>query len=178
MTAPIPNDSSRWRGQGVLNANGVKWRLRGLVAMGHSPARIAEGMGVSLNAVKPLIAGHDHGISAELRDRAVSLYEQWWDKTPPRTTREERITASKTLQRAARENWPTPMALDEADPDYDPGHVPGRPAARQSLQRHTEIVRAGMDHPDYEPVAVWMPATGRGVARDPQRDAERELEAG
>jgi plasmid maintenance system antidote protein VapI len=178
MSTPIPNDASRWHGHGVLNANGARWRLRALVAMGHSPQAIADAMGVSLNSVKPLITGQRRGVTPELRERAVEIFEAWWNLTPPQETREQRITATKMRQRAERENWPTGMGLAEPDPDYTPRRVPEQPAARVSQARTTEIIRAGMDHPDYRPRTGWQPATGRGVAQYVQRDAERELEAG
>lgn len=172
----IRNDYTKY--QALHGSNGTKWRARALVAMGHSAVRIAEATDLNIDTVRQLLRGETGRVTGELRERITGLYEEWWDKTPPRETASQRQAASLALTIAARENWPAPMALDEADPDYDPGHVPAQPAARASLRRHTEIVRVGMDHPEYEPVAVWMPATGRGVAQDRHREAERELEAG
>ncbi len=130
-----------------MNANGVMWRLRSLVAMSHSPARIAQAMGVSEYSVRRVIRGETSSISRDFYDAALQVFEAWWDKRAPTRTRGERYQATRALQRAALENWPTPCGLDEDELDT-PGYLPG---------------------------CGWRPARGIGVASDfyfPAKNAE------
>lgn len=131
---------------------GSMWRMRALVAMGHSSSQIARGTGLNPQSVKELLRGDLTYVSKENADRYRELYDAWWDRTPPGRTRYERAAAGQVMARAQREKWPTGMSLDDDE----------------------------LDQPGYEPTwqsRTWRPAAGRGVAppvRDAYRDEDRE----
>lgn len=137
-----------------MDANGAKWRLRALVAMGHSAASIAAGAGTDVDAVRDLIRGDAGQVSRRSEARYREVYAAWWDRTPPARSYHEHAAVTRQLSRAAREGWPTGMALDDDELDQ-PGYSPGR--------------------------RRWLRAQGRGEAppiRGAYRQAEQELEAG
>ena len=133
-----------------MNANGVMWRLRSLVAMSHSPARIAQAMGASEYAVRRVIRGQTSSISPEFHAAALRVFEAWWALRAPTRTPAERNQATRAFQRAAANDWPCPCGLDEDE----------------------------LDSPGYAPMCGWRPARGVGVAADfnsPQKNAEEEI---
>jgi hypothetical protein len=120
------------------DANGSMWRLRSLVAMGHTASRHAAALGVSRAIIERLIKGDRVTVTTDLRDDINRLFDAWWDKLPPRRTPGEKTAACKALQRAAVNNWPCPAALDEDE----------------------------LDLPGYKPAARWRYALGTGIADD------------
>jgi hypothetical protein len=150
-----------------VDANGPMWRLRSLIAMGHTTGRITTALGTSHNTVQALVRGERATVTVALCHDITRLFDAWWDKQPPRRTRGEKTAACKALQRAAVHNWPCPTALDEDE----------------------------LDLPGYKPTARWRYARGTGIATNnplgknrrkepapggPQASprAESELEAG
>jgi hypothetical protein len=121
-----------------VDANGPMWRLRSLVAMGHTTGRIARALGAPRHLIEPLIRGERATIPTPLRDDVRRLWDAWWDKRPPRRTPAQKAAACKAWQRAAVHNWPCPAALDEDE----------------------------LDLPGYQPAARWRYATGTGTATD------------
>ncbi len=67
------------------------------------------------------------------------LYEAWWDRCPPTRTKGERTAATMARRRARDACWCTGMGLDDDR----------------------------LDEPGYDPHCAWRPATGTGVASDP-----------
>ena len=120
------------------DANGAMWRLRSLVAMGHTTGRITTALGSASHIIAPLIRGDRATITTVLRDDISQLFEAWWDKRPPQRTPRQKAAACKALQRAAVHNWPCPAALDEDE----------------------------LDQPGYTPTARWRYALGTGIATD------------
>ena len=138
-TGPAPPPlAARPAGPGAprVAANGPMWRLRSLIAMGHTTGRIAAALAVPAHVIEPLIRGDRATISPALRDDIGRLFGAWWDKHPPRHTPAEKAAARKALQRAAAHNWPTPAGLDEDE----------------------------LDQPGYQPAARWRYAHGTGTA--------------
>lgn len=129
--APAPGQLRR------ADANGSIWRLRSLVAMGHTTGRIARALATPAHIIEPLIRGDRATITTGRAD-INRLYDAWWDKRPPRRTRAEKAAACKALQRAAVNNWPCPAAMDDDE----------------------------LDLPGYQPYARWRYATGTGTATD------------
>jgi hypothetical protein len=82
-----------------------------------------------------------------MRDAVARIYDAWWDKRAPETTRHERSTASAVRRRAIRGNWCPGAGLDEDE----------------------------LDIPEYQPTCGWRPARGTGVATDitPTRREEK-----
>lgn len=121
-----------------VNANGCMWRLRSLVAMGHTTGRIARALAAPAHVVEPLIRGQRATVTTALRDDIHRLFDAWWDKQPPRHTPPQKAAARKALQRAAVHNWPCPAALDEDE----------------------------LNLPSYQPTARWRYAHGTGITTE------------
>jgi hypothetical protein len=119
-----------------LDAGGTTWRLRSLIAMGHDSSRIARALNLHPNAIQKLVRGDTTSVSPEFRDLACQLWNAWWDKCPPETTRSQRRTASAARRRAERNSWPAAAGLDEDE----------------------------LDEPGYRPFSRYRPATGTGTA--------------
>jgi len=114
------------------------WRLRALVAMGHTCSRMAAATGIPAATLRRIVRGEALTISPQLRQAVIALFDAWWDKTPPRRTHREKRAADNALQRAALNNWPPPAGLDEDE----------------------------LDRPGYQPQCGWRYARGTGVADD------------
>jgi hypothetical protein len=119
-----------------VHAGGTRLRLRSLMAMGHDCARIARAAGASPAAIRKLAQGRTTDVTPGLQARVRSIWEAWWDKTPPQRTRAERAAATSARNTARRHNWCTPLGLDE------------------------DLI----DCIGYQPSHGWLPATGTGTA--------------
>jgi hypothetical protein len=117
---------------------GVMWRLRALVAMGHTCSRMAAASGTPPTTLRRIVRGEALTVRPELRQMVTALFDAWWDKTPPRRTRREELAADNALKRASRNGWPCPAGLDEDE----------------------------LDRPGYQPQYGWRHARGTGVAED------------
>jgi hypothetical protein len=117
---------------------GAMWRLRALVAMGHTCTRMAAATSISPATLRRIARGEARTISPQLRQAVTALFDAWWDKTPPLRTRQEKLAARDALKRAALNNWPPPAGLDEDE----------------------------LDRPGYQPQCGWRYARGTGVADD------------
>jgi hypothetical protein len=115
---------------------GIMWRLRALVAMGHTCSRMAAATRIPPATLRRIARGDAHTVSPDLQQAVIALFDAWWDKTPPRRTRQEQLAAGKALNRAARNDWPCPAGLDEDE----------------------------LDRPGYQPHCGWRRARGTGVA--------------
>lgn len=120
------------------SADGMMWRLRALVAMGHTCSRMAAATGIPQATLRRIVRGEALIVRPELWQMAAALFDAWWDKTPPRRTRREKLAAAGALNRAALNGWPCPAGLDEDD----------------------------LDTPGYQPQSGWRHARGTGVADD------------
>jgi hypothetical protein len=114
------------------------WRLRALVAMGHSCSRMAVATGVTPATLRRIVRGEAVTITPDLRQLVIALFNAWWDKTPPRHTRQEKLAAASALRRAALHGWPCPAGLDEDE----------------------------LDQPGYQPHCGWLAASGTTTADD------------
>ena len=141
MTPPLPTCEPDASAVMAVSVPGARLRLRALVAIGHSPARIARalGEGISIRTVQRTLSGAPTGLPQRQLDRIARLYEAWWDRCPPTRTKGERTAATIARRRARDACWCTGMGLDD---DL-------------------------LDTPGYDPQCAWRPATGTGVASDP-----------
>jgi hypothetical protein len=121
------------------SAGATMWRLRALIAMGHTCTRMAAATGIPPATLRRIVRGDAATISPAHRHTIIALFDTWWDKTPPRQTRQETLAADNALKRAAASNWPCPAGLDEDQ----------------------------LDTPGYQPHHGWLPATGTGTAGPP-----------
>jgi hypothetical protein len=114
------------------SSHGIMWRLRALVAMGHTCSRMAVATGVSPTTLRRIVRGEALTISPALREAVVALFDAWWDKVAPQRTRQEKLAARSALKRAALNRWPCPAGLDEDQLDQPAGYrpPPGWRAAR------------------------------------------------
>lgn len=128
------------------HATGTRLRSRSLVAMGHSVTRQARALDTPADTLIGIVKGDVPTVAVELRDDVIRLWDAWWDKVPPETTKGERVAASMARGRAEREDWCCPLALDENR----------------------------IDDPGYEPRSGWHPATGAGIADDYPLSRSRE----
>jgi hypothetical protein len=117
---------------------GTMWRLRALVAMGHTCSRMAAATGIPAATLRRIVRGEALTITPQLHQAVIDLFEAWWDKTPPRQTRREQLAADGALRRAALNDWPPPAGLDEDD----------------------------LERPGYQPQCGWRYARGTDVAAD------------
>ena len=149
------------------DANGSVWRLRSLMAMGHTSGRITRALGAPSHIIEPLIRGERATITPALRTDINRLFDAWWDKQPPRQTAAQKTAACKALQRAAVHNWPCPAAMDEDELDL-PGY---KPAGRWRYAQGTGIAIE-------DPLGKWHQAALENTTRQAGRLAETEREAG
>ena len=117
---------------------GIMWRLRALVAMGHTCSRMAVATGFSSATLRRIVRGEALTITPQVHQAVIDLFEVWWDKTPPQRTRQEKLAAGNALKRAWLNDWPPPAGLDEDD----------------------------LERPGYQPHCGWRHASGTGVADD------------
>ena len=134
-----------------VDVNGITWRLRSLIAIGHDCARIARALGVPPSLVRRIGNGQTRAVTPALRATACQLWDAWWDKTPPRRSPGERRAAASALRQASTRDWPAAAGLDEDQLD-EPGYRPWshyRPAAGTG------------EAPDFTPAQAMPPATRR-----------------
>jgi DNA-binding CsgD family transcriptional regulator len=104
-------------------AMGTARRIRALVAMGHSQARISRALGCHPDTVNHLARGTVATVRADLHADTEQLYSAWWDKRPPERTPHERAAAEAARRRAQRAGWCTGAGLDDeriSDASYVP----------------------------------------------------------
>jgi len=133
----------------AMNAWGTRLRLRSLVALGFNELRIGVALGVTRERVTTVVNGTVTEVPVMLARDVVRLWEAWWDKVPPTTTRTQRDAFRRARAKAARRNWCCPLGLDEESID-DPFYIPG---------------------------AGWLPANGTAVATDPYPLGDRRRAA-
>jgi transcriptional regulator with XRE-family HTH domain len=121
-----------------LDAGGTRLRLRALHVMGHGSARIARALGTREMTISRIVRGDAPTVSVALRDAVMDLYDAWWDKRAPESTRAERGAATAARRRAIAGNWCAGAGLDDDE----------------------------LDTPGYKPKSNWKPATGTGIAPD------------
>ena len=124
-----------------VSTNGARWRLRSLLALGHSPERLARALGpdTDVRAVRRILSGQTREIRPLLRWRIARLHDCWWSLVPPERTPAEAAQAAAARARARRNRWCCPLGLDDDELDIVPG---------------------------YRPHCEWRPAAGTGTADD------------
>ena len=131
---------------GRVPALGTARRIRALVAMGHSQARISQALDCHPDTVNHLARGTVATVRVDLRADTEQLYSAWWDKRPPERTPHERAAAEAARRRALHAGWCTGAGLDDArisDPSYVPQATWRRaegtgPALEDPLGRHRD----------------------------------------
>jgi len=119
-----------------VSSGGAKWRIRSLVAMGHSYSRQARFLGIDHEIIQQIASRGQQTVAIDLDVRIRELWLRLWDKRPAAFTAAQKTSVTKALKMAEKNNWPTGANLDE-DKIYDP---------------------------DYQPDAIWQYAPGIGIA--------------
>jgi hypothetical protein len=132
------------------NAQGSRFRLQALAAMGHGPVRIGRAVGQDPVYVRKVMAGEIPAVSREFRRSVERVFSAWWDKTPPARDGNERRAVTRARSRARENGWVTGANLDAGLIDV-PGYRPGG--------RYREAWGTG--------TAASGPAAGRSV-REPR----------
>ncbi len=112
---------------GLVDSTGTRRRLRGLVAIGWSQARLARLLATTAGQVHRLLE-EDLPCTAETRRRVARLYDQLSGHEPPQTTAGDRRSVVRARRYAATRRWNLPVAWDDDEID-DPStapHAPGR----------------------------------------------------
>ena len=61
-------------------------------------------------------------VTAQTAHNVSALYEQLWDRRPPRSTDDQRTFPDAARAPAAERGWLPPLAWDDIDTDPDPRH--------------------------------------------------------
>jgi|GEM_PF-1999630 len=143
-------------------AAGAARRLRALVHLGWSVAKLAERSGVNRQALDPLLneIGEARQTTAAHARAIARLYSEIWSTDPPETTHRDKIAAARSRARAAEAGW-SPAAAWDDDTIDDPAALPApgwrgtahgecseigcpeRAAAKELCRTHYDHQRAG-----------------------------------
>lgn len=90
-------------------------RIQALIALGHTYHTIADDAGVHKKQVRWIALGQKVLVHRATLDRITAAYERLSMTLPPETTKDERISASKSRNRARRMGWLPPLAWEDID---------------------------------------------------------------
>ena len=96
------------------NSVGATRRIRALIAVGYSQARLAQELGIAESYVSRLAHNTRPNVNADTIERVIMLYDRLSMTPGP---------SQSARDRALRKNWPPPLAWDE-DAIDDPGARP------------------------------------------------------
>lgn len=126
------SNARRWRrtaqrqhfktGPALIDGTGTRRRLQGLVAIGHSQAKIGAALDLTGSRISQLCVGRKcRLVFRETAAKIAALYDEWWDVIPVGRN------AGITRAYAASQQWRTPLAWDDDsidDPNAEPQHAP------------------------------------------------------
>lgn len=100
----------------MVPGTGTRRRVQALFALGHSFARIAEGLDMTGSAAWTF-AHRDTWVRATTAAKVATLYEAWSMTLPPATTGKDRKAAAYARTVATKHGWLPPLAWDDIDHD-------------------------------------------------------------
>lgn len=113
----VKAEISNMRPSALVPARGVQRRLQALAARGWSLTETARLLGIErrnfmfMTSERCMVRTHLE---------VAALYDRLWDQEPPRETRTQRNTYSRTVAMARRRGWLPPLAWDDIDNDVTP----------------------------------------------------------
>ena len=110
-----------------VDSTGTTRRLRALVAIGWSGAKLARALDMLPTNFARLL--HSTTVTAATARATRILYDRLWDTPPPEPDAHQRQAASRARNMARRHGWPPPLAWDDDDidnPDARPAEAVDR----------------------------------------------------
>lgn len=105
----------------LVPAIGVQRRIQALRTLGWTVAEIARRAGKTSKSV--VLYLDQESVTYEAHQAIARVYDQMWDKTPPRDTPEQNRLYLRSKRHAERQGWAGPLAWDDDtidDPDAKP----------------------------------------------------------
>lgn len=102
----------------VIPARGTHRRVQALVAIGWSQSKLAARLGMKVANFGSML--HRQMVTVATHRAVAALFDELWDKTPPRETRPERAAYTRALRYAKARGWLPPLAWDDIDNDPVP----------------------------------------------------------
>lgn len=103
---------------------GTRLRLRALVALGWSQAKLGRRLGITERNFTPLVSARGRSqVTVATAKKVTALYAELSMRLPPEAGHRDKISASRARNHARRLGWLPPLALDDDrldDPTYDP----------------------------------------------------------
>lgn len=117
----LPRMRDRANPSRMVNAVGVRRRIRALVAVGWTVREIARRVGKTPSQMwwyerQDMVTVATHAMVA-------AVYDEMWAETPPQATAEQRRIYKRARTHAANRGWPSPLAWDDDRID-DPLAIP------------------------------------------------------
>jgi transcriptional regulator with XRE-family HTH domain len=113
-----------------VDATGTQRRLKALVAIGWSQARLSARLGMLQSNFGVIMYRRTHVTAATAR-AVAALYDELWDQAPPQSGHREKIAANRARNYARARKWAPPAAWDDdriGDPSAGPAQEWRRPA--------------------------------------------------
>jgi hypothetical protein len=168
---------------------GTQRRLQALAARGWWPGAIARATGIPAPAIAAATTS-PRTRSSDLDQKVADAYDQLWDQQPPASTGYDLTITERTRGRAARLDWPPPMAWDDDlidQPDAAP--APGWKPTATTLRHSADLAEDAAwlrEHGGYSGSTDTQIAMRLGVAKAAlqvarvraARYADRQAEAG
>ncbi|WP_329521195.1 hypothetical protein [Spirillospora sp. NBC_01491] len=128
----------------TIDSTGTVRRLRALVALGWSQAKLSARLGITPPNFTVMMSAAQ--VTARTARAVRDLYDRLWDEAPPEESHRDKIAASRARNLAGDRGWVSPLAWDD-DRIEDPAAVPdlGTEASRQDalFEDSEELLRQG-----------------------------------
>ena len=158
--------------QDRVDATGAHRRLGALHVLGWSTPAVAAHAQISVETLRDIF--HRSRIALVTHEAIARAYDELWDRVPPETTHEQKISASLARGFAARNGWAPPLAWDDDKID-DPASRPCGVRVREvpwQVEDFEELLRQGETH---EAACRRLGATWKAVARRLHRAGRNDL---
>lgn len=176
----------------TIDATGTVRRLRSLVAIGWSQARIGKQLGVAPGNTTKLL--NADVVSVRRAQQVKALYDRAWNRPQTGTDWHAKAAATRARNMAAARGWVSPLAWDDDTID-DPASVPDtgdKPQKQEALAENVEfMVTTGASRDEiahrigaasWETVERQLHRTGRGdlvgLVKNDTRDNARHASKG